>query len=974
MAAGGSRPVPERFLDLLPVGVFLVSSILLLLGWRALQGAQQRLVAEHFRADAQIVSTKITERFDAYDAILRGAAGLVAASDEVSRDEWRRYVARLHLELAYPEILGVGYSRALPAGELQRHEQGMRAEGFPDYAVRPPGDRDGYSAVVYIEPFSEQNRRALGFDGLAEPVRREAMLRARDSGAATTSRKVTLQQEVGHHPVPAVIDFVPVYARGEEPEGAAGRRTALSGWAYAPVRMRDVMEAVLGRDARLFRVEVFDGEQVAPAALLHDSEVPVEEPPPLSVLQRLTVNDRTWTVRFTGGRAFVAASRARPPWVEGSVMLVLGLGLTGLSAALVASRRMRRREAALARSLRASEARFRTTFEKAPVGIFAVGADDRFLQVNERYCRITGWSEGKLLGMAWHEVIHPDDRELDRGLVARIRSGELPAGTLERRGVRRDGSIFWGETTLSLEGGRAGPDAPVIGVLQDVTARHDAEAKFREIAERASLGILILQDDRVVYANSAAGEILGRPPAELGRPGAELVDLVVHPEDRGLVAADRELERAGGAGMAPVLAYRVVHPGGAVRKVERMVKGIQHEGRPATLYTILDTTERERTEEELRKAQRLESLGLVAGGIAHDFNNLLTAVFGHVELALGQVAAGSPAGRELEVALSALARTRDLTRQLLTFATGGAPSLRRLDVTRMLADAVKLSLGGSSVRARFEIDPGLPPVLADEGHMSQLWSNLLVNARQAIEGAGEVRIRARQRKLRPGEVAGLEAGRFVEVAVRDSGHGIAPEALPRVFDPFFTTRPTGTGLGLATCYSIVRRHGGHVSVDSTPGVGTTITVLLPAAEGAADAEARATPVAAPDGGLRVLIMDDEPLVLKVGVKQLRRHGVEAEATADGAEAVALHRSALEAGRRFDLVLLDLTVPGGMGGAEAVARMRAADPGLRAVACSGYFDAEVMSDPRKFGFDGVLAKPYLAADLDRVIAEALGARA
>jgi CheY-like chemotaxis protein len=344
-------------------------------------------------------------------------------------------------------------------------------------------------------------------------------------------------------------------------------------------------------------------------------------------------------------------------------------------------------------------------------------------------------------------------------------------------------------------------------------------------------------------------------------------------------------------------------------------------------------------------------------------------VFGQVELARGHVAAGSPAVAELEVALSAVARARDLTRQLLTFATGGAPERRILDVRHLLEDAVKLGLGGSALRAVFELEPGLPAIEADEGQMSQMLNNLLVNARQATTGPGEVIVRAHRRVLREGEVPGLDAGTFVELSVRDGGHGIAAEVLHKVFDPFFTTRPSGTGLGLATSYSIVRRHGGHIEIESRIGEGTTVTVLLPAA-GRAPAAAPAPPAApAPvTRGLRVLFMDDEPMVLKVGVKHGRKLGLDVETAADGAEATEIYRRRREEGRRFDVVVLDLTVTGGMGGAEAIQRIRAIDPGVVAVACSGYFDASVMSDPGRYGFAGVLAKPYLTADLERVLAE------
>ena len=323
------------------------------------------------------------------------------------------------------------------------------------------------------------------------------------------------------------------------------------------------------------------------------------------------------------------------------------------------------------------------------------------------------------------------------------------------------------------------------------------------------------------------------------------------------------------------------------------------------------------------------------------------------------------------MALSALSRARDLTRQLLTFATGGTPARKILLVPRLLEDAARLGLGGSSLRARFELEPDLPPIEADEGQMSQLVNNLLLNARQASTGAGEVVVRARRRTLREGEIPSLAPGGHVEISIQDRGHGIPPEALPRVFDPFFTTRATGTGLGLATSYSIVRRHGGHIGIASRVGEGTTVTVLLPAAQGTPEAEAVAPQGSELPRKLRVLLMDDEPLVLRVGARHLGRLGLEVETAATGEDAVEKFRRHRADGCPFDLVILDLTVTGGMGGAQALQRMQEIDPGVVAIACSGYFDAAVMSAPGQFGFAGVLAKPYLTADLEKVLAAVTG---
>jgi PAS domain S-box-containing protein len=966
MAAAAPSKRRLRWTGFLPVAVFLVSSALLLLWWGEIVSAQRRAEQEHFETDARRVAIKIAERLEAYDEILRGAAGLFAASEHVTRDEFRRYVDALQLDRTYPEVQGVGFVLRIDPAQLAAHVQSVREEGFPDYAVLPEGTRDRYTSVVYLEPFTTRNRRAFGRDGFAEPVRRAAMEVARDTAGVATTRKVTLVQEDGSGTQAGVLTFFPVYAVGRAPGTEEGRRAALQGWVYSPLRMTDLMDRLVGAELREIRLEVFDGPGGGPEHLLYDSKPGSGGQPEVTFSLLLPVNQLSWTLRFAGGAAYVAGIRQRSLLVDAGVMTVLVMLLTGLSAAAVASWRSRHRALDLSRSLLESEARWRATFERAPVGIFTVDAEDRFLLVNRRYCEITGYTPEELRTRTRVDVVHPDDRARDADVARRVRSGELEVGTLERRGLRKDGTIFWGEITLSREPGVPGGSAHMIAVLEDVTARHEAEEKFREIAERSLAGILIVQDGKIAYANSVVAEMAGVSAKDFVGRSVDFARERIHPDDLPAVRAAAASDGAAVAGTVRPVTYRVVIPG-RVRKLEQLARPIRHLGRPAMLIFLLDVTERERTEEELRKAQRLESLGLVAGGIAHDFNNLLTAVFGQVELARGHVAGGSPAAGELDVALSAVSRARDLTRQLLTFATGGAPERRILEVRGLLEDAARLGLGGSSLRARFELEPGLPAVEADEGQMSQMLNNLLVNARQATTGPGEVVIRARRRVVGEGEVPGLAAGVFVEISVKDHGHGIAPEVVHKEFDPFFTTRSSGTGLGLATSYSIVRRHGGHIGIESGIGEGTTVTVLLPAARGAPDtraAPASVNPVAHP---LRVLFMDDEPMVLKVGVKHGRKLGLEVETASDGAEAIEKFRRHREEGRPFDVVVLDLTVTGGMGGAQAIERLRAIDPGVVAIACSGYFDAAVMSEPGKFGFAGVLPKPYLATDLEQVLA-------
>ncbi len=972
MAGRMSHPGIRRWIGLVPVVVFLVSAALLASWWMALRAAQARAMQEHFELDARRVETKISERLATYDEILRGVAGLFAASDEVTREDFHRYVHALELGTAFREIHGIGFSIRVPAQYLEAHLRSVRAAGFPAYAIRPAGVRPEYTGVLYLEPFTERNQRAFGLDGFAEPTRRAAMELARDRGRAATTRKVILVQEAEQSQQPGILTFFPVYASGSDPGTEVLRRAALRGWVYSPLQVKDFLEKVAGRSLELIRLEIFDAPETVPEHLLYDSRPGSQEPEALATTILLPVNQVTWTLRFTAGAPYLAATGQRSPAVDFGFMTLIALLLTGLSAAAVASWRAEQRAVDLSGSLRKSEARWRTTFEHAPVGIFTVDAEDRFLQVNGRYVAITGYTADELAHMRRSAIVHPDDREADAAVVRKVRSGEVEVGSLDRRGLRKDGTTFWAEATFSLEPAAPGIPAGVIGVLDDITARHEAEAKFREIAERSLAGILIVQDGRIAYANPVAAELVGASAQDVVGKSADWVRERIHPGDLPNVRAAAAEAAAEVAGTLRPITYRVMNPGG-VRKVEQQARPIQHLGRQAMLVFLLDVTERERTEAELRKGQRLESLGVVAGGIAHDFNNLLTAVFGHVELAKAHMEGGGAAARELDVALSALERSRDLTRQLLTFSAGGAPARKILPVRKILEDAAKLGLGGSSLRARFDVEPGLPPVEADEGQMSQLLNNLLVNARQATSGAGEIVVRARRRTVREGEIPGLAPGEHVEIAVQDRGQGIAPEVLPRVFDPFFTTRATGTGLGLATSHSIARRHGGHIGIESRVGEGTTVTVLLPAATGEPPAEAPAPQESRAPRTLRALLMDDEPLVLKVGARNLARLGLEVETATDGAEAVEKFRRNRSEGRPFDLVVLDLTVSGGMGGAQALQQLQEIAPDVVAIACSGYFDDAVMSAPGQFWFAGVLAKPYLTADLERVIAAVAGKR-
>ncbi len=381
-----------------------------------------------------------------------------------------------------------------------------------------------------------------------------------------------------------------------------------------------------------------------------------------------------------------------------------------------------------------------------------------------------------------------------------------------------------------------------------------------------------------------------------------------------------------------------------------------------------------RLEAELVRTSKLESLGLLAGGIAHDFNNLLTVVMGNLSLVREAPHLDADSLACLEQAEGALARSRDLTMQLLTFAKGGNPVRAAVSLAGVVQEVARFALHGSNVSANFSIAPDLWPAEVDKGQISQVVQNIVINAVQAMPQGGRVVIELANETVPDGDRL-LAAGRYVRLSVADNGPGIPPEALPKVFDPYFTTKKSGHGIGLATVHSIVTKHQGHITVSSALGVGSTFRIWLPASDHAPATESVASPppvAAAARSRGRVLVLDDEDAIRRLSAAMLKRLGLDTVAVADGAEAIRVYREALERGPRFDLVILDLTIPGGVGGEETIRELLQLDPQVRAIVSSGYSNNPVLSDHQAYGFKGMVSKPYELADLALIVDQLLGA--
>lgn len=452
---------------------------------------------------------------------------------------------------------------------------------------------------------------------------------------------------------------------------------------------------------------------------------------------------------------------------------------------------------------------------------------------------------------------------------------------------------------------------------------------------------------------------------------------IVHPDDRDTM--DRYLrEEVIGKRKPFDMEYRIIRKSdGAVRWVNGL--GTVTFGNDGTLLsligTIQDITERKQATEDQRRMeqnvgnlQKLESLGMLAGGIAHDFNNLLGGVFGSVELAL-DIATDPEVCELLGRTMGVMDTARGLTRQLMTFAKGGAPTLAPTLLFPLVREATLLALSGSRSQARFEMAEDLKPCDCDKTQINQVVTNLVINADQAMPMGGALTVTAVNVTLDGRTGPAVPTGAYVRISFRDEGVGIPPALLSKIFDPFFTTKQKGSGLGLAMVHSIVRRHGGAVEVDSTQGKGTTFHVYLPISTRAgAVAVAPAMPKQGePQGGGTVLIMDDEKYIRDGVMVVLQSLGYTTIETTNGVEALSQLRAALARKERLVAALLDLTIPGGMGGAEAAVEIHKLDPGLPLIAASGYSDDPVIARPAEHGFAGSLEKPWRKADLAAALA-------
>jgi PAS domain S-box-containing protein len=653
--------------------------------------------------------------------------------------------------------------------------------------------------------------------------------------------------------------------------------------------------------------------------------------------------------------------------IAGVLLLSLAVWIRNVSLQIVVREKtedIRRSDEALLQS----EAKYRDLFENASDIIYTHDLHGNYASVNGAAKRILGYTAEEFLSLNFRDIIDPENMpETVEQLRKKIENGVETTGPYELRARSKDGTPFWFEVTSRIMKDNGKPSG-VHGMARDITDRKRAEEalkesqeKYRLVVENANESIIVAQDGVLRFVNPKTTETIGYSEQEL--ISMPFLDFI-HPDDRTMVA-ERHQRRLQGQHPPDSYAFRVIDKSGNIKWMEINAVAVTWEGRPATLNFLADTTARRQMEAELVKVQKLESLGVLAGGIAHDFNNILTAILGNISLARMNGLSPERVATRLVEAEKACLQAQGLTQQLLTFSKGGAPIKKTVDIARLIEDSCNFAVRGSNVRCRLSIPGDISAVDVDEGQIGQVVNNLAINSVHAMPQGGMIHVRAENVTATAGQGLPLKEGKYVKFVVSDHGVGIPESILRRIFDPYFTTKHKGSGLGLATCFSIIQNHEGLITVESEVGVGTSFHVYLPASEQelriSSDLEESAT-----GGRGRILVMDDEDSVRDVARAILLTLGYEVELAKDGAEAISLYKTTKDTPKAFDAVILDLTVPGGMGGAEAMKELRTIDPKIKAVVSSGYSNDPLMAEFAQHGFAGVVAKPYTTKDLSATL--------